>query len=608
MSDTSVSSIIQLDSKINKAMISTTTTTGTSLSDQPQNKNKNCRIYSSGAGSTVYQSLPPEIEEGNIEYKLKLVNPTQCRVEHLITQMKWRLREGDGEAIYEIGVEDNGIMSGLLKDELDSSVSTLQYMATRLDAETLIVRESTIEFHDGDDNENRYAVEVLVRKIPNNQEFIDIRVACLGNVDVGKSTLLGVLGSGDLDNGRGRARLNMFRHLHEIQTGRTSSISTEILAFDTKGEVLNYGDSTAEEICATASKLITFLDLAGHHKYIKTTILGLTGHSPEVVMLIVAANRGLVGTTKEHLGLAVALKIPFLIVVNKIDLCNQATVDRTVMQLEKILKSTGCNKVPIVVNDEDDAATAASNFSSKQVTPIFKVSSVTGKNLPLLRSFYNLLPSLRTKIEIDQLIQQPAEFGVDEVFTIQNVGPVLAGTLRNGVIREGDSLVLGPTEDGTFTPVTVTSIHRNRTPCRIIQAGQAACIAASVTDCDFAFRRGQVLLEASDDVTTSPLTCLEFEADIFLLFHATQMCRKFQTTVHINNVLQTAVVKWMSKDKLKTGQRAKVLFKFIGHPEYIQTGDRIFIREGRSKGIGEITKIYPYDSKQRNSSSDSDST
>lgn len=52
-------------------------------------------------------------------------------MEHLITQMKWRLREGDGEAIYEIGVEDNGIISGLLKDELDSSVSTLQYMATR---------------------------------------------------------------------------------------------------------------------------------------------------------------------------------------------------------------------------------------------------------------------------------------------------------------------------------------------------------------------------------------------------------------------------------------------------------------------------------------------
>lgn len=40
--------------------------------------------------------LPPECEEGNIEYKLKLVNPSQSRFEHLVTQMKWRLREGIG--------------------------------------------------------------------------------------------------------------------------------------------------------------------------------------------------------------------------------------------------------------------------------------------------------------------------------------------------------------------------------------------------------------------------------------------------------------------------------------------------------------------------------
>lgn len=44
-----------------------------------------------------------------------------------------------------------------------------------------------------------------------------------------------------------------------------------------------------------------------------------------------------------------------------------------------------------------------------------------------------------------------------------------------------------------------------------------------------------------------PVSCIEFEADVFLLFHATKISRKFQTTVHIGNVLQTAVVKWMSK-------------------------------------------------------------
>lgn len=59
-------------------------------------------------------------------------------------------------------------------------------------------------------------------------------MAVMGSADAGKSTLLGVLTQGQLDNGRGRARLNMFRHLHEVQSGRTSSISHEILGFDTQ--------------------------------------------------------------------------------------------------------------------------------------------------------------------------------------------------------------------------------------------------------------------------------------------------------------------------------------------------------------------------------------
>ena len=43
-----------------------------------------------------FSSLPPEPQQGNIEYKLKLISPTAQRLEHLVTQMKWRLREGQG--------------------------------------------------------------------------------------------------------------------------------------------------------------------------------------------------------------------------------------------------------------------------------------------------------------------------------------------------------------------------------------------------------------------------------------------------------------------------------------------------------------------------------
>lgn len=91
-------------------------------------------------------------------------------------------------------------------------------------------------------------------------QFLDLRVAVLGNVDSGKSTLLGVLTQGELDNGRGRARLNLFRHLHEIQTGRTSSISFEILGFNSKGEV----GVGSWGFCPVAS--IAAIDLASERK------------------------------------------------------------------------------------------------------------------------------------------------------------------------------------------------------------------------------------------------------------------------------------------------------------------------------------------------------
>ena len=63
--------------------------------------------------------------------QLKLVNPSATRLEHLVTQMKWRLQEGQGEAIYEIGVEDSGLLAGLSNVDMTASLETLQRMADR---------------------------------------------------------------------------------------------------------------------------------------------------------------------------------------------------------------------------------------------------------------------------------------------------------------------------------------------------------------------------------------------------------------------------------------------------------------------------------------------
>ena len=159
------------------------------------------------------------------------------------------------------------------------------------------------------------------------------RVAVVGNVDAGKSTMLGVLTHGELDNGRGVARQKLFRHKHEIETGRTSSVGTDILGFDKDGNVVNRADMHGThgecpspslgiplvsalphsftppsptppgglnwaEICRASTKVITFIDLAGHEKYLKTTVFGMTGHAPDFCMMMVGANAGMIGMTK----------------------------------------------------------------------------------------------------------------------------------------------------------------------------------------------------------------------------------------------------------------------------------------------------------------------
>lgn len=66
---------------------------------------------------------------------------------------------------------------------------------------------------------------------------------------------------------------------------------------------------------------------------------------------------------------------------------------------------------------------------------------------------------------------------VEEVFSVPDVGPVVGGTLLRGTVREGEELIMGPTISGKFLPVLVTSIRRNRAPCMIARAGQAASLS-----------------------------------------------------------------------------------------------------------------------------------
>ncbi|GAA5996085.1 uncharacterized protein JCM10292_007383 [Rhodotorula paludigena] len=78
--------------------------------------------------------LQPEVDhKGHIEYKLKLLTPTSLhRLEKLRTQLKWRLVEGGGTAVYELGILDNGTLVGLNESDMAESLRTLGQMLAGL--------------------------------------------------------------------------------------------------------------------------------------------------------------------------------------------------------------------------------------------------------------------------------------------------------------------------------------------------------------------------------------------------------------------------------------------------------------------------------------------
>lgn len=90
--------------------------------------------------------------------------------------------------------------------------------------------------------------------------LVSLRVAVVGNVDAGKSTLLGVLTHGELDNGRGFARQKLFRHKHEMESGRTSSVGNDILGFDQEGQVSVYAQCFTSKRSATLKMTHVFND------------------------------------------------------------------------------------------------------------------------------------------------------------------------------------------------------------------------------------------------------------------------------------------------------------------------------------------------------------
>ncbi|GAC97782.1 hypothetical protein PHSY_005369 [Pseudozyma hubeiensis SY62] len=112
-------------------------------SDSPTSANNGSRHASAPSS---FGPIAPEVDQkGNLEYKLKILPPSRERFDRLVTQLKWRLLEGGGLAVYEIGVLDDGTLIGLDADSMKDSLKLLSLMASEVGARCHVQRVLALE-------------------------------------------------------------------------------------------------------------------------------------------------------------------------------------------------------------------------------------------------------------------------------------------------------------------------------------------------------------------------------------------------------------------------------------------------------------------------------
>ena len=490
-----------------------------------------------------------EYDYGNIEYKLKLCDVNVQRIQELTTQMKFRLGEGHGECYYEIGVEDNGYTLGISQEELEISLSVINTIANNLGCKAKVTK--LIQGEEG------LIGEMYIKKQEDNYiSKIEITIGVLGEEGTGKSTLIGVLINGKLDNGKGLSRTNVLRHKHEILCGKTSSFSHQILGFDEKGELTNYGDFSLSQIVSKSTKIINFYDMAGSPKtFNRTTVSALSNEYLDYLLFVISANKPITDTTENLLRFIYNVDLPVITIINKIDLISDEDLKKVVKKYKEIIKKLNSElnkqKIPLVMKDNDDVALFSSNMDEKEILEIFLVSNLTWEGgLTLFKNFLGVLPDLNKtsdKQKQKELELEKMEFDVHEVIYKENkeTHVILVGIVSSGKLRIKSKCFLGPDINGNFKIVEVCDIHCKKVNVPYSFKGQYCSVSIkSIGNINTLTRdnvkKGMSLL----DIRNTPIDSRLFEIEIWTIDDSTKSFKaSYQPILNIKHIRQGVKIK-----------------------------------------------------------------
>ncbi|KAI4169731.1 MAG: hypothetical protein LQ343_005472 [Gyalolechia ehrenbergii] len=463
---------------------------------------------------------------------------------------------GDSQgALYEIGVADDGTLVGLTNDELHESLAVLRAMASSLGCNVHIKHriivgdcqwledaekpgKSTQTLH----TEKLWVAEALViphlpsgrPRDPAAQDFSGVgnsvlikfpptsgktqldkpqkhqlRVSLTGSTTSGKSSLLGTLSTSTLDNGRGKSRLSLLKHRHEIASGVTSSVTGSLIGYrdesSSKGinastvHIVNYAAGNVSSwtdihSAADPGRLVFLNDSAGHPRFRRTTVRSLVSWAPHWTVCCIAADseedtRGKAGATASasdilgsscaevdlataHLELCLDLGLPLIVVITKLDLASLSALKPTLGKILSALKSAGRRpEILSCPSDEQSVFSQSINRNDElnvirllsavpvaevcSIVPIVLTSAVTGIGMDKVHALLRHLPIPKLHLSSDksfnsrnELTTPSAIFHIDEIFAT-NSALMIA---QQGVISSGnDSILSGYLQYGALS-------------------------------------------------------------------------------------------------------------------------------------------------------------
>jgi selenocysteine-specific elongation factor len=252
-----------------------------------------------------------------------------------------------------------------------------------------------------------------------------------------------------------------------VDHGKTSlikaltGVDTDTLAEEkARGLTVNLGYAY---LPSSDDRVIGFIDVPGHHRFINTMISGVSGIDRALV--IIAADDGPMPQTSEHLNVLSVLGVTDIdIVITKID----AVTPERVME---------------VAQKARELVDARCESEGK----VFQVSSITGDGIATLKSH---LESVRPKGR-DQALERGFRLSIDRRFHVSGAGLVVTGTASTGNVSVGDQLLLQP----KGLDVRVRELRANDVVATSAGAGQrvALCLAGKVELSDI--DRGDSLVE-----------------------------------------------------------------------------------------------------------------